>query len=74
MPNILKQFKQQKQKLEELTAKYQAITELKELYSGWNFAYREAIFRLCENGTITKEQRESLYSEATKYYELYKSH
>lgn len=73
MLNIFKQIKQQKEEIERLKIEYDAARQVSKLYCGWTFAYKEAIWTMCQNGAITEDQKNLFFDEASKYHDLWLS-
>lgn len=71
MFSLVKQLKEQTEKLTTLKAKYEAVKEINALYCGWTFAYRQTVIELYQRGEITAEQRDLFYKRATEYYNIW---
>lgn len=74
MFNIFKQLKEKEEELERLRFMCKKATDVSDNYSGWTFAYKNAIWELSKNGVITSEQCDLLFSKAREYYEYWQTH
>lgn len=77
MLNILSRIKERrnlKKELELTTLRYRMALNASDTYSGWVFAYKNAIWELCKAGDISEEVSEKLYKKAEGYYEYFKNH
>lgn len=73
MFSILKQLKQQKEKLENLKGRYEAVKDLNNVYCGWTFAYRQTVIDLFNRGEITAEQKEMFFKRAIENYSIWQA-
>ena len=66
-------IKKLQEELKWLQIKYDTAQDIGDLYRGWTFAYREAIYSMCQKGSITEEQRELFFDEARKCYNIWQT-
>lgn len=73
MFDIFKKLREQKEELETATRRCTIASNVSNHYCGWTFAYKNAIWAMCQEGTLTVEQRDTLLTKAKEYYDYWEN-
>lgn len=73
MLDILKKVKDQELKIDELEGRYQAVKDVRDVYCGWNYAYKQAIYDMLSAGKITVDQKDLFFDMAQKHFGMWRS-